>query len=267
MNVKVDTSKCIKCGICAGVCPVRAITKDGFPADRIETDIACVKCGHCVAVCPEGALSAAGITPEECSSVRKDLAVSTEQITNIVRARRSIRVYRRKEVKKEHLEELIGIARHAPTASNSQLIHWTVFPTREKVRTLAHLTAEIFRDQKDPSGGKGRWAGLYDDFENGIDRVMRSAPGLIVAHAPESYRFAAVDGAIALICIDIAAPSFGLGTCWAGIFMAALSQNAELRKEAGIGEGRVCAGALMIGEPAYAYHRLPPRNAAVVEWK
>jgi nitroreductase/NAD-dependent dihydropyrimidine dehydrogenase PreA subunit len=267
MNVNVNTSKCVKCGICAEVCPVHAITKGGLPSDRGEADISCVKCGHCVAVCPQGAISVAGITPGDCSPVRKDLSASTEQIENVIRARRSIRVYRKTEVRKEDLEALIEIARHAPTASNSQQLQWIVFTSREKIRNLARLTAKFFHDQTDPAGGRGRWAGLYDDFERGIDRVMRSAPGLIIAHAPESYRFAATDGAITLTCIDIAAPSFGLGACWAGIFMAALSQSAELRKEVGIPDGRVCAGALMIGESAYDYRRLPPRNAAVVEWK
>ncbi len=44
---------CIKCGVCAGECPVECITEG---ADKYEIDeAACISCGNCASVCPVSA--------------------------------------------------------------------------------------------------------------------------------------------------------------------------------------------------------------------
>ena len=46
---------CIKCGACAGECPVSAITEGD---DRYVIDASqCLSCGACAGVCPVGAPS------------------------------------------------------------------------------------------------------------------------------------------------------------------------------------------------------------------
>jgi ferredoxin len=51
-------SDCVKCGSCAPVCPVEAIT-EGDSQYEINPSL-CIDCGACAAVCPVGAIS-----PEE----------------------------------------------------------------------------------------------------------------------------------------------------------------------------------------------------------
>jgi ferredoxin len=51
---KIDANLCTNCGLCAGECPVEAITEgDGT---HVISD-ACVDCGACVPVCPVEAIS------------------------------------------------------------------------------------------------------------------------------------------------------------------------------------------------------------------
>lgn len=47
------TDECIKCGACAGECPVSAIT-EGDDKYVIDADT-CIGCGNCAAVCPVSA--------------------------------------------------------------------------------------------------------------------------------------------------------------------------------------------------------------------
>lgn len=55
MAYKIDSSKCVACGTCAGVCPVMAIApKDGkYAIDPAK----CIHCGTCAAVCPVMAIA------------------------------------------------------------------------------------------------------------------------------------------------------------------------------------------------------------------
>ena len=104
-------------------------------------------------------------------------------------------------------------------------------------------------------------------WEAGKDPVLRGAPALVVAHAPKAYPLAQVDSTIALTFLDLAAPSAGLGACWAGFFMMGAAQWPPLQQALALPDGHNCFGAMMVGYPAYKYHRLPQRKEPVVSWR
>ncbi|HWR45032.1 DUF362 domain-containing protein [Sporomusa sp.] len=54
MAYKIN-SECIKCGACASVCPVEAISEDD--TQYVIDPGLCIDCGACAAVCPVGAIS------------------------------------------------------------------------------------------------------------------------------------------------------------------------------------------------------------------
>ncbi|HID09288.1 TPA: 4Fe-4S dicluster domain-containing protein [Candidatus Micrarchaeota archaeon] len=58
MGIRWDSSKCLRCGLCAGVCPVGAIRLEcgGIVVDHGK----CSGCGICVSACPVRALSVPG---------------------------------------------------------------------------------------------------------------------------------------------------------------------------------------------------------------
>lgn len=49
--IMIDYKKCIKCGTCAAICPVGAITMDDEGKPVINPDL-CIKCGACQNSCP-----------------------------------------------------------------------------------------------------------------------------------------------------------------------------------------------------------------------
>ena len=72
---------------------------------------------------------------------------------------------------------------------------------------------------------------------------------------------------LALSYLELAAPTFGLGTCWAGILQGALKSRTEIRSALGLCEDMPHYYAMMIGYPKTKYYRLPERLPPRIEWK
>ena len=272
-QINIDIEKCRHDGICAAVCPMNIIEmKDDSSVPELvagQEDL-CIQCGHCVAVCPHGALSLDGIKTEDCPPVRAELTLGSEQVEHLFRSRRSIRTYKEKAVEREKLARLIDMAHYAPTGSNSQQVQWLVINSREQLQIIGGMIIDMVRgliQAGHPLAKAYRLERSVAAWEAGKDPVLRGAPALVVAHAPQAYPLAQVDCSIALSFLDLAAPTFGLGACWAGFFMMAAAQWPPLQQALALPEGNACFGALMIGYPQYKYHRLPPRKEAVVNWR
>ena len=235
-QITVDTSLCKRDGVCVDVCPSRtlALNEEGFPEEVSEDK--CILCGHCVAVCASHALTHSGLPEEDFLPIFKDRPVA-----------------------RETLEELLDVARRAPTASNSQKLHWIVVGDKAKVHALSEESVKWIR-----SSGNG--TALLESWESGYDFVLRGAPTVVVACAPVEYGWGKQDCAIALTYLELAAEARGLGACWAGYLTRIAAVHAPLRQALSVPEGYVVCGGLMLGERKYAYRRIPPRKPLSVQW-
>ena len=268
----VDNEKCKKDGICAADCPMAIIKLETGEGPKIIPggDEFCLRCGHCVAICPHGALSHKEVPLENCLPLKKELSIDTDQTVQFLRSRRSIRFFKDKPVEKGTLKRLIEIGRYAPTASNSQLVAWTVFTDREKIQEIAGLVIDWVKGilEKDPQPSYAPYmpiiAGAWD---MGYDAVLRNAPGLILASAPKEASNGLVDVTLALSYLELAAPSFGLGTCWAGLLYGAMRSHAPIREMFGLADNVPFYYPMMIGHPKTRYFRLPERKTPRIVWK
>lgn len=267
----IDREKCGRDGVCAAVCPVRII---GFEADSGPFPVEgagqrCIRCGHCVAVCPHAAFSHSAMGPDDCPSVTRRPALGPAEAEYFFRFRRSIRNYTGAALDREEIARLLNAVRYAPTGTNSQRIRWLVVCSRETVKKLAGQVIDWMSHaakEKMPVASQYHMSGLVRAWKLGYDIITRGAPGLIIAHAPEDYGIATIDSTIALSYLDLAAPSFGLGTCWAGFFMMAVPHWEPLRSALGLPDGHACYGAMMLGHPEFQYQRLPLRDEAKISW-
>lgn len=150
------------------------------------------------------------------------------ELMEIIAERRSVRAYKRQEVSEEKLDRILEAARLAPSASNRQPWKFVVVRDSETRRELAKAA----RGQS----------------------FVGEAPIVIagVALQPESIMSCgvppyAVDLAIALEHIALAAQAEGLGTCWIGAF----SQE-EARKILGVPDSYKIVALMPLGYPADA---------------
>ncbi len=257
-RIAVDKELCKKEGACVAVCPSRslALDEEGFPEESGESH--CIVCGHCVAVCACDALTHSGLPSGEFLPAAKELP-DPAKIDNFLISRRSVREFKDRPVARETLEDLLDIARRAPTASNSQKLHWIVVDDGAKVHALSAETMKWMR-------ASGTGEAMVERWDQGYDGVLRGAPAVIMACAPAIYAWGKQDCAIALTFLELAAEARGLGVCWAGYLTHVAGIHAPLREALCVPDGYAVHGGLMLGEHKYTYKLVPPRNLLSVQW-
>lgn len=268
----IDENKCKKDGICASECPLNIIRLqdgNGYPELDPGGEEICMTCGHCVAACPHGAFSHSMVPIQDSPPIKKELIINEQQAVQFLRSRRSIRVYQDKAVEKEKIQWLIEIARYAPTGGNTQMVEWLVITNRGKIKELAGHTIDWMRQvlKENPDNAPYFIRLFTDAWDDNFDMVLRNAPALVVAMAPEEVGNGMVDPTLALAYLELAAPTLGLGTCWAGALRRALL-NWEPAKEAlGLPDGYPYYYPMMLGYPKINYHRLPERKPPKITWR
>jgi nitroreductase/NAD-dependent dihydropyrimidine dehydrogenase PreA subunit len=269
----IDESRCKKDGICADECPstiIRLEGRDGYPTVFPGDEKACVLCGHCVAVCPHDALSHSHIPLEKCPPIKKELLINQEQVWQFLRSRRSVRRFQNKPVEKDKILSLIEIARYAPTSGNTQLVQWLVFTEKNHIKELSRLTLDYLREllRGTPQSALPPYLPrVLSACDAGHDAVLRDAPVVIVASAPKDALFGMVDLILSMSYLDLAAPSLGLGTCWAGLLQRGLLGWPPLKEAVGLPAGKASHFPIMLGYPKNQYHRLPERQPPRIDWR
>ncbi len=263
----VATDKCTKCGACAAVCPafIIAVTADG-PQERQPQ--ACFACGHCVAVCPTAALDNARAPRARQVPQVAHPVIDPATAEQFLRARRSIRNYQPQAVPRALVEQLLGVARCAPTGANSQGIAFLVLQEPSALRAVVESTVAFLEAQAGTPAGAfyAAYARIFRD--TGRDIVLRGAPCLVVTHAAAENPMAAGNTYDIIAYAELYATALGLGTCWAGfVGMAAAANWQPLLKVLQLPAGRIATGGFMLGYPQFTYHRLVDRAPLQVAWR
>jgi len=269
----IDQKKCNKDGICVSACPSRVLQMDSpqsCPNPVPEFDTYCINCGHCVAVCPTQAFSLEWLKPEDCRPMSPELKVTPEQAQQFLTGRRSIRTFKNKQVAKPVLKKLLDIAGTAPSAKNMQPWHWIVVTDPKEVQGLAGMVIDWMRKMIKSNPELAEEIGftrVVASWDDGLDRICRGAPHIIIAHGDKNWGFGAEDCSLAISHLDLYGTSLGLGTCWAGYLYSAINTHRPLFEALELPEGHKAFGAIMIGYPKFRYRRIPVRNNPRVVWK
>jgi len=270
-TIIVDKNLCTRCGICSSVCPIMIINpgdENIFPKVADEKAVMCLQCGHCEAFCPSQALLLNLRSDEKLPLPEDAGTISPGTISFYLKKRRSVRHFTRESVPREKVLEILDIARYAASGGNGQPVQWLVVHDPERVKKIAELTIEWMKSLLNITHPmSGYVPTLIAMWDQGRDVICRGAPHLLFAHIPAEDPGASIDAIIALTHFDVAAPAFGIGTCWAGfVAMAAISYE-PLQRELGLPAGRKCAYAMMFGNPRYRVCSIPWRKPIEVTWQ
>lgn len=287
-NIQIDRELCTQCGLCVQDC-VRGLFSQKADGQIVVTDEGwCSLCGHCVAVCPSEAISHAALGEAGFERITEEMQVDPSRLRAFLRTRRSVRAYRDEPVPRSVIEDLIEVARFAPTAANRQNVAFTVVDGRATLRRLSDLTADFYENLADrlsePSFVEGLVASMGADvvklaidnipyyrrfvgrYRRGEDVFLWNAPALIVASAPTLDNFGRDNCLLAACHLMLAANARKMGTCLLGIFLRALQQDAAIAEVIDLPADHTAHVACVVGYPRYGYRRLVPRSGTPIRW-
>jgi nitroreductase/ferredoxin len=249
-KVKIDNNLCIKDNQCVMVCPQNVIIqrdKDSFP--EIVNEKLCISCGHCVAICPQGAIIHREFT-QSLKTIKHEIIPSFEQIFEMLRARRSIRVFKDQPIEKELIQKIIDGARYAPNAKNVQSTEIIIIQDKPLLKKIVEVTALFYSNlikklrnpltrrymlliaRNDIEGALR----LLPDFEmvvsviqNGQDQILHNAPVLLIFHAKKNVSFSDVNANLALHNASLVSQVLGIGSFYVGYVAAACKRDKHIQ--------------------------------------
>lgn len=265
-SLELNKELCLKCKICVDVCPgsIMSIGEDGYPTSQKLAF--CIQCGHCVAYCPTKAIELELVPLKGQEEIVP--ALPKEQAASFLRRRRSVRKYKQEKVSKELMRELLDIARMAPSGGNTQGLSFLIIEDNDTLSKISEAVLDFIEE----GVAAGKLAGAYgamasDARKTGRDMVLRGAPCLIVAHAPQSMSWGKDNARFALAYAELFAPSLGFGTCWAGfVDMCAFSGYPKLLELLKLPEGHSYCASIMAGFPEYKCRRMVERKPLNISW-
>ncbi|MCK5471575.1 nitroreductase family protein [Candidatus Gracilibacteria bacterium] len=260
----INLENCIKCMLCVNDCP-----SDAIDIEQGTINDNCIHCGHCVAICPEST-----VFPDE--DVIKKLNPNTVlpgDFQNLSARIRTCRSYMKKEVDEGMLYLLLENMKHYPSASNARPVEISIIKAKEEIQKLNDSTARnlintirIFTSPLlmpilqllAPKLDLRRLNNYKKQFiarqVPGSSLVCHHAPVVLLFHARVTkYSMAAADANIWATYTSIYANTLGLGTCFNGFIVSAMSRSKAMRKEFRIPDGHQVYASLLVGHPKVKY--------------
>jgi nitroreductase/NAD-dependent dihydropyrimidine dehydrogenase PreA subunit len=265
--IKVDPELCTFCGACLELCTGEVYGESSGRALAFAPE-ECWLCGHCVAACPADAIRHSEYPLDGCPPLDRDALPSLDGLVTAFRERRSARVFLAQAVPRELVRELADIARWVPSASNEQPVDWLAFDDPERIALLSEKAVDVLAVEAVGKGPEnaGEFESLAQMHAKGEDPIFFRAPVVLVAHVPISDDFGRDDAVYAAYNLMLAAQRRGLGTCQIGYFHLALDRSSELHHALGLPQDRRPEVTLVLGYPAFEFHRLLPRRRPRITW-
>ena len=267
----VNEELCIKCSLCAQVCPSWLISFDekGFPEILPPNEARCIECGHCVLYCPTEANTLSFINQNKLLKARELSLPAKQEAINFIKSRRSIRRFKKEIISKELFAEIFEVVNQAPTASNKQPVRWIISDDPQKTEEVANMVLAwmcTFLENQSQSPLAFIAKNMKAKADEGIDGILRGAPHIAIAVVKSDYKWPE-DGTIALTYLELATQAFGVGACWGGFLTAAIRNNINLRKFLSISEDEHVCGAQLLGFPKNLPTRqFAPRKEMNINW-
>ncbi|HUU00920.1 MAG TPA: nitroreductase family protein [Myxococcota bacterium] len=288
----IDAQACNGCGLCVKVCPDDTLSMQDGKA-KVTGDRS-FYCDHCAAICPSGAIEVKAVDSGalDLTTVENRTAwlpygkFDAAALVQLMRSRRSSRMFLDRPVARETLEDLVKIGSTAPSGTNCQLWTFTILPDRRAVMKLGAACLDFFSKlNRMAASGPARlisrlfmkdvlgqyFRDYYETVENAIaeykrsgrDRLFHGAPALIIIGMKPGATCPCEDALLAAGNILLAAHAMGFGTCLIGFAVEAIKHDKRVRRLLQIPKGERVYAVVSVGKTREWYKRPAGRMKVV----
>lgn len=264
--IGIDYDKCNTCGMCVLECPrmFKRSKSDNKVIFNDPTGI-CNLCGHCISVCPQEAILFEGFGEEHYSFQGiDDLSnyIPYEKLYNFLRANRSIRWYKKKQVPIDLIKKVIAAMEYTPTSANLRAEKFAVVSDIQQLKLLSDAVKEELL--KNPATRSMYEESFQIRGELYEYQIYFDAPHVIFVYTSGNSAMDHYNIANTVTYGRLAAQSLGLGTCYNGWTHIAFENNPKLSKIVRL-RGRSW-GVFTLGYPNVKFYRCPPRKHRKVKF-
>lgn len=252
-EVKIDTGKCVGCGLCEKICVAHNIELKNKKAETLSRD--CIMCGQCSAICPNEAITITGYAQEQIEKTKEE-RLNPEAVLDVIRFRRSIRHFQDKEIPNEVVNQVLEAGRLTHTGKNMQDVSFVVLDKEKD--GIEKMAVSVFRKLKP-------FAGLFSPVARrnkiGEHFFFFKAPIVIVILAKDK-----TNGILAAQNMEFVAEANGLGVLYSGYFTMAANASHKIRKAIKLPKRKRAAMTLVLGYPGVKFLRSVQREKLDVRY-
>jgi nitroreductase len=147
--------------------------------------------------------------------------MDTENLSNVMRQRRSVRVYKRGKVSEAQLLTILEAARWAPSGANTQPWEFVITRDRKRMKKVREIYSNEWRERKreDPV----HYRGLKKDYVGDVSVLVlvcgdaRTKAVYLTTRQPDREKLFQASIANAVQQMMLAAASLNLGTVWVSV--------------------------------------------------
>ena len=252
-KVIIDKDKCIGCGLCSKICVANNIEIENKKANTVMSS--CIMCGQCSAVCPQKAISVIGFGSGQIEKTEYT-NLNPDDVLNTIRFRRSIRSFKKTEISKEVIEQILEAGRLTHTAKNRQDVSFIVLNKDKDL--IEKMAVKVFKSVKpiaDLFSPMARNNKINNNF------FFFNAPAVIVILAKDK-----TNGILAAQNMEFVAEAHGLGVLYSGFFTMAANASRKIKKAICVPKGKKVAMTLVLGYPNVRFLRSTPHKELDVRY-
>jgi len=179
-----------------------------------------------------------------------------KDVFEVINSRRSVRVYKKEQLKDEEIEKILNSGIMAPTARGEQPWYFTVIQNKELLKEINGVALE-------------NMAKSGDEFLEAIAKsgrnILHNAPTVLVVSGREGGDYSQTDCSAAIENMLLAAEGLDIGSCWIGLIKAYF-QNEDSKTKLEIPEGYTPLYGVTLGYKLENNPGNPNRNKDVINW-